>query len=120
MTAPSNSALVALLQRVEAGLRALLVGEHTSLHIGFNDDHAANYVTAQQWHDEYGFYTGSDEDRIDWVSEDERLKAIETNSVWTLQYYPNTPVGFNCIGASSLPAILRALIAQAPVPEEEK
>ncbi len=116
MTATPNTAA---LERLEAGLRALLVGEHTSLHIGFNDDHAANYVNAQQWHDEYGFYTGDDEDRIDWVSEDERLKAIATNSVWTLQYYPNTPVGFNCIGASSLPAILRAFLGAPVTPANE-
>ena len=42
----------------------------------------------------------------DWVSEEERTKAREQNSIWTLQWYPHTPVSFNCIAASSLTAIM--------------
>lgn len=88
-------------------LLTLLSGPHSSLHIGFNDDHACNYATAQEWHDEWGFYRGDENDRIDWASEGERLRAIQTNSVWTIQWYPNTPVGFNCVGASTLDAAVK-------------
>lgn len=97
---------------LEASLRSLLPGEHSSLTIGFNDDHAANYVTAQEWFDEWGHYQGGDKDYIDWASEEERLKALRENSVWTLQWYPNTPIGFNRIGASSLPALFAYLATQ--------
>lgn len=41
-----------------------------------------------------------------WQSGDERKKAIDTNEIWTLQWYPNTPVGFNLIAASTLENLL--------------
>ena len=41
----------------------------------------------------------------DFVSEDEWLKAIKEDSVWVLQWYPNTPIGFTRIAASTLLAI---------------
>jgi predicted anti-sigma-YlaC factor YlaD len=44
-------------------------------------------------------------DPEDFVSEDEWLKAIKEDSVWVLQWYPNTPIGFTCIAASTLEAI---------------
>ena len=93
-----------LIARLEADLRGLLKGEYSSLTISFNEDHACNYETANQWRD-----YSDPESRIDWVSEEEREKALAENSVWTCQWYPNTPVGFNCIGASSLTALIAAL-----------
>jgi hypothetical protein len=91
-------------EELEASLRSLLKGQHSSLTIGFNDDHASNYVTAEGWRDEYGFYSGDERDIITWASDEERAKAIQENSVWTIQWYPNTPVGFCCVGASTLRA----------------
>ena len=91
----------------ETMLRGMLFGQHSSLTIGFNDDHACNYVKAKDW-DQYD--AGNDDCRIDWVSEDERAMAVENNTVWTLQWYPNTPVGFCCIGASSLSTLIAAAI----------
>lgn len=44
-------------------------------------------------------------DPNDFVSDDERNKAIAEDSVWVLQWYPETPIGFNIIAASSLDAI---------------
>lgn len=97
-------------KQIEDLLRGLLKGVHSSLVIGFNDDHAPNYATAQEWHDEWGFYGGgADNDHTEWVSEEERQKALAANSVWTLHWYPDTPVGFCCIAASSLGALLAAL-----------
>jgi hypothetical protein len=88
-----------------AELLKLLHGKYSSLTIGFNDDHACNYADAQRWHDEWGQYGGgADQDRIDWPCEDERLKAIRENSVWTIQWYPETPNGFHCVGASTFEA----------------
>ena len=43
-----------------------------------------------------------------WVSDLERTRAQETGDIWTLQWYPNTPVGFYCVAASSLEAVLKA------------
>ena len=87
-------------------LLKLLHGEFSSLVIGFNDDHAPNYATAQQFSDEYG------DGRIDWASEEERQKALRENSVWTIQWYPHTPVGFTCVGASSFEAAARYALSK--------
>lgn len=97
---------------LQAALRSLLKGQHSSLTIGFNDDHACNYVTAEGWRDEYGFYGGDEKDIIDWASDEEREKAIRENSVWTVQWYPDTPVGFFCVGASTLKAAVEFAIKE--------
>lgn len=40
-------------------------------------------------------------------SPEEMRKAIETDSVWTLQWYPETPVGSYIVAASTLYDLLR-------------
>ena len=96
---------------LEQKLRSLLRGPYSSLTVGFNDDHACNYTTAQGFHDEWGHYGGgADEDRVRWASEAERAKALAENSVWTIQWYPDTPVGFICVGASTLAAAVEAAL----------
>lgn len=83
----------------EEKLKSLLKGEHSSLSIEYND-HASNYWTALEA-DEHGeFEYGT------WVSDEEKAKALESNSVWRFQYYPNTPVGCNIYLASTLEACL--------------
>jgi len=94
-------------------LLVLLHGQFSSLSIGFNEDHACNYVTAQGWHDEYGFYGGGrSDDPVRWVSEEERQKALATNSVWSIQWYPETPVGFCLVAASTFEAAARFALEQ--------
>jgi hypothetical protein len=68
-----------------------------------HNDHKGIYQSAADWAAE------NDERRYaDWVSDEERAKAIATDSIWTVQWYPNTPVGFNCVAASTLEAALKA------------
>ncbi|MCK9556272.1 hypothetical protein M0R36_10775 [bacterium] len=45
-------------------------------------------------------------DLDDWVSPEERRKAMDTNEIWQLDWYPDTPVGYNKIMASSLRVIM--------------
>ncbi len=42
----------------------------------------------------------------DWVSLEEKQKSIDTNELWKLQWYPDTPVGFYVLLASSLYVLL--------------
>ena len=44
--------------------------------------------------------------RDEWP-EGEIEKAIETNEIWSIQWYPDTPVGFCKVFASTLPAALQ-------------
>lgn len=82
---------------IEERLRKLLKSKQGSIAITFNE-HEAYYAAAGE----------RCEDPGDWVSEEERQKAIETNSVWSLSWYPDTPVGFFVVTASSLEAVLAA------------
>jgi hypothetical protein len=91
------------MNELEKLLRGLLKGEHSSLTLSFNE-HCASYQNAAEAE------SVGDFEHFDWVSEDERKAAIAANSVWVLHWYPNTPVGFRALGASSLPALLAEAI----------
>ena len=43
----------------------------------------------------------------DWESEAAKKQAIATNEIWTLQWYPETPVGFCAVAAPTLADLLR-------------
>lgn len=70
--------------------------------------HAIYYETAEQWIAEQE--STADGCWFTWVSPDERARAIATDSVWTCQWYPNTPVGFNALAASSFDVLLMAAV----------
>ena len=52
------------------------------------NEHACNYVTATEWIEEFG---------QDWsdVPEDLITGMKASNTIYRLQIYPNTPIGFN-------------------------
>lgn len=58
-----------------------------SLHIEHNP-HKAYYSKIEDEEGENGGCFGAD-----WVSLEQRAKAIETDNVWVVQWYPDTPVG---------------------------
>lgn len=47
-----------------------------------------------------------------WVSDEQKQKAIATNDCWTLQWYPETPVGFCLLAAADLDVLLAAANAE--------
>jgi len=53
-----------------------------------------------------GYYQSAaeyvDEDRLTWKNTEAKDRAIATNTVWELQWYPETPVGFLCVAAPTL------------------
>lgn len=70
-----------------------------SLHLTHNE-HKSYYNTVQELIDEgYHGYR-------DWVSEEQKQKAIDTNDCWYIQWYPNTPVGFCLMAAADLDVLL--------------
>lgn len=84
-------------------LPLLLKGEHSSLTLSFNEAHATNYMTVTD------FIEAGQYDPESWVNPEEMQKSIDTNSVWTLQWYPDTPIGFYTLRASSLDVLLKAV-----------
>lgn len=60
-----------------------------------HNDHKGVYESAEK-------YANNEFLRDAWESEEEKQKAILEDSIWTLQWYPETPVGFCVIAASTL------------------
>lgn len=74
-----------------------------SLHLTHND-HKSYYLTVAQAiaDGDHGYSEDC------WISPEQKQKAIETNECWTLQWYPDTPVGFCILSAADLDALLAA------------
>jgi hypothetical protein len=49
----------------------------------------------------------------DFAAQGERERCIAQDSIWELQWYPSTPVGFNLIIAASLEALITAAVELA-------
>jgi hypothetical protein len=94
---------------LEVRLKSLLKGSFSSLSIAFNDANAPSYMTVGEMV-ESGHL--ADWDTHGWVSEDERKRAIALNSMWSVQWYPQTPIGFCVVHASSLTAALNAALEE--------
>ena len=78
----------------------LLPAHKCSLHLGHNAHHDV-YQSASDWckhNDEYGTY--------EWQNEEAKQRAIATGEIWTMKWYPNTPVGFNAVAAPTLQELL--------------
>lgn len=74
-----------------------------SLHLTHNN-HKGVYQTVAQSiaHGDFGY-----EDDC-WISDEQKEKAIANDECWTIQWYPNTPVGFCVLSAHDLDALLEA------------
>lgn len=77
--------------------------KHIELHLTHNQ-HVGYYETVAEAI-EKGTHGYDDED---WVSEEQKQKAIQMNECWTLQWYPSTPVGFLLLSAADLDVLLLA------------
>lgn len=89
-----------------AGLLELLPAHKASLTLTHNN-HLDYYRTVEQEFENDTYY---DEESF---PEGEREKCIAANELWTLHWYPHTPVGFSVIHASTLEAVFRALIDES-------
>lgn len=71
-----------------------------------HNEHKNVYEKLEKWLEE-------EEERFDWKDGASRQRAIDTDECWVLQWYPNTPIGFNCVAAPTLEELL-ALAANPP------
>jgi len=69
----------------------------TSMTIQHND-HKSVYISVSDWIKE--------DDMCDWESEEEKQRAIDSDELWTIQWYPKTPVSFCAVAASTLESAL--------------
>ena len=64
-----------------------------------HNTHKTYYETVEQWLENNTW--------CDWESDEAKQKAIDTNEVWTLQWYPNSPIGFNAVAAPTFEDVIR-------------
>ncbi len=75
-----------------------------------HNEHKGYYKTVQQAITDDDFGYGGDA----WVSPEQRQKAIDTNECWSIQWYPDTPVGFHVLSAADLDVLLAAACEDTP------
>ncbi len=67
-----------------------------------HNEHLDYYMTASAWLDQ-------EEERgnsPDWENEEAEARAIATNEIWVLQWYPNTPISSYKAAAPTLEELL--------------
>lgn len=72
--------------------------------LSLNEDPAINYVTVQK------FIETFDPEWLHDIEPSELQKMKDTNTIWWLQIYPNTPIGFNVYYGASLDAAIDAAL----------
>jgi len=70
-----------------------------------HNNHRNVYQTARKWWAEES-ERDPDNPPYDWESDEARERALATDEVWTLHWYPRTPIGFFCIAAPTLDELL--------------
>ncbi len=71
-------------------------------HLTRDDDHATNYVTAKVWIEEFC------PEEFEDVAAEELQAMKDTNTIWCLHIYPDTPIGFYRFYGASLDYIVNA------------
>lgn len=77
-----------------------------ALTVEFNPQ-AVYYQTVAQWIQERVDGVGEPQ----WVSDEERARAIAQETLWVCQWYPSTPIGSCELAASSFEALMAAVNA---------
>lgn len=70
-----------------------------------HNQHKNGYQTVAKW----WAYLESWEGGIaipEWESQESKRRSMETNEIWTLHWYPETPIGFNYVAAPTLEELL--------------
>lgn len=107
-TAPGSKGSATVCTEIAQRWQWLATLKCNSFTLSRDDPHACNYVTAKQWIEEFAPDDFADVD----PSEVQRMK--DTNTIWSLQIYPNTPVGFNIwYGATAESVVDAAMRAYA-------
>lgn len=64
-----------------------------------HNDHLGYYMTVAQWVEDQ---EKQEDPMYEWKSDEDKQQAIDTNELWTLQWYPSTPGGFYAVAAPTL------------------
>lgn len=85
--------------------RWLRDSKFNALYLTRNEDHSTNYVTAKEWIEEYSPEAFAHDDP------DEVQAMKDTDTIWHVQIYPDTPIGSYSWHGATLDSALGAAIA---------
>lgn len=68
-----------------------------------HNEHKDYYQTAKYFIEEE---ESNKKDVLQWATGTSRERCIETDEIWRLQWYPNTPIGFYVIYGATLEEVL--------------
>ena len=88
-----------LMEERDRALAKLNFPDHKAAMSLEHNPHKNNYQSVETWIEECC-------DFAEWENEEEKQKSINTNEIWMLQWYPETPIGFYCVAASTLDAVI--------------
>lgn len=74
--------------------------------LSYNDGHKPNYMSVEEW-------IASSHGMYDEITDETRQKMIDTDTIWTLQIYPNTPIGFNWYHGATMNEAIDAAMAES-------
>lgn len=80
----------------------MIFPKHFALHL-IHNEHKLSYASVAD------SIAMEDHGYTDWVSEEQKTKALDTNECWYIQWYPETPVGFHTMAAADLDVLLKAV-----------
>ena len=69
-----------------------------------HNTHTCLYQSASVWLEDQAREGG--EAWFEWENDEARLRSIATGEIWTMQWYPETPVGFLAVAAPTLQELL--------------
>lgn len=70
-----------------------------------HNTHKSDYMTAAEWIEQNPHDVHEDE----WVSDKDRERAITSNELWMVRWYPDTPIGSFRVYGSTLAACLQKI-----------
>lgn len=73
-----------------------------------HNEHKNTYDTVEEYTGELMSCGKEDPNGLgDWISQEQKDKAIATQDFWELHWYPDTPVGFYRLWAADLDSLLK-------------
>lgn len=85
---------------LERELREMIRSESGGLELSFNSHRVDHLTTAEHL---------AQDDCNEWVSEEQKQKALEKNSVWELRWYPWGSTSWSQVAAADLPELFAYL-----------
>ena len=67
------------------------------------------FIPLSEWMLNHDMWPRNENPPLAYMSDEETLKCLETDTIWVIQWYPTTSTSFYCLAASTLDKLLKML-----------